>query len=84
MQSILNHLSDYGDGLSFDQAAREADMVKSDSFTEFNRQFEPCDRLLFRHGKVDPLHTGSFSFLVTDFTPKERFYLVEEPRIPSS
>ncbi|MER9953065.1 hypothetical protein [Mesorhizobium sp. M0047] len=84
LQSILDQPSDYGDGLSFDQAHREADAIKSDSFAEFNRKFEPYDRLLFLHGKVDPLHSASFSFLITDFSPKERFWLLEEPRIPSS
>jgi hypothetical protein len=84
LQSIMNRPSDYGDGLSFDQAQREDKMIKSDSFAEFKRDFEPYDRLLFRKGKVDPLETASFSFLVTDFSPKDRFYLVEEPRVPSS
>ncbi|MBN9218637.1 MAG: hypothetical protein J0I79_11845 [Mesorhizobium sp.] len=84
LQSIMGTPSDYGDGLSFDQAQREDGMIKSDSFAEFKRDFEPYDRLLFRKGKVDPLETASFSFLVTDFSPKERFFLVEEPHIPSS
>lgn len=84
LQPIMNRPSDYGDGLSFDQAQREDKMIKSDSFAEFKRDFEPYDRLLFRKGKVDPLKTASFSFLITDFSPKDRFYLVEEPRVPSS
>ncbi|WP_214470208.1 hypothetical protein [Mesorhizobium sp. dw_380] len=84
LQAIMNRPSDYGDGLSFDQAQREDNMIKSDSFAEFKRDFEPYDRLLFRKGKVDPLESASFSFLVTDFSPKDRFYLVEEPRVPSS
>lgn len=84
LQSILGRPSDFGDGLSFDQALRQTDMIKSDSFAEFQRQFEPSDRLLFLKGKVDPRQTVSFSFLVTDFSPAERFYLVQEPRIPLS
>ena len=84
LQSILNVPSDYGDGLSFDQAQRVDNMIKSDSFAEFKRDFEPSDRLLFSKGKVDPLESASFSFLVTDFSPKDRFYLVEEPRMPST
>ena len=59
-------------------------MIKSDSFAEFKRDFEPSDRLLFSKGKVDPLESASFSFLVTDFSPKDRFDLVEEPRVPST
>lgn len=84
LQAIMGRPSDYGDGLSFDQAEREDDMIKSDSFAEFKRDFEPYDRLLFSKGKVDPRESASFSFLVTDFSPKDRFYLVEEPRVPSS
>jgi hypothetical protein len=84
LQAIMNRPSDYGDGLSFDQAQREDDMIKSDSFAEFKRDFEPYDRLLFSKGKVDPRESASFSFLVTDFSPKDRFYLVEEPRLPST
>ncbi|WP_413776842.1 hypothetical protein [Mesorhizobium sp. AR07] len=84
LQSILNQPSDDSDGLSFDQAQRQESMIRSNSFAEFSREFQPYDRLLFRKGKVDPLDTVSFSFLVTDFTPKEQFYLVEEPRLPSS
>jgi len=84
LQSIMNVPSDYGDGLSFDQAQREDNMIKSDSFAQFKRDFEPYDRLLFSKGKVDPLESASFSFLVTDFSPKDRFFLVEEPHIPSS
>ena len=38
----------------------------------------------FTQGRVDPKKTASFSFLVTDFTPRTEFYLVLDPRIPSS
>lgn len=84
LQSILNRPSDFGDGLSFDQALRQTDMIRSDSFAEFHREFEPYDRLLFLKGKVDPRETASFSFLVTNFSPAALFYLVQEPRIPLS
>ncbi|QKC84701.1 hypothetical protein [Mesorhizobium sp. NZP2077] len=40
-------------------------------------------RLLFKDGKVDPLKTASFEFLVTDYTPRWTFYLVQDPRIPT-
>ena len=35
-------------------------------------------------GKVDPLESAAFGFLVTDFTPRSQFYIVQDPRIPSS
>jgi hypothetical protein len=84
LQEILGKASVFGDGLSFDQRRSSTDNISSDSFAEFSRDFEPYDRLLLRDGKVNPLQTASFSFLVTDFTPRMQFYLVLDPRIPSS
>lgn len=84
LQEILGKASVFGDGLSFDQRQSSDDNITSDSFAEFSRDFEPYDRLLLRNGRVDPLKTATFSFLVTDFTPRTQFYLVLDPRIPSS
>lgn len=84
LQEIYRKPSVFGDGLSFDQRRADGENVTSDSFQQFSRDFEPYDRLLFRDGKVDPLATAGFSFLVTDFTPRSQFYLLQDPRIPSS
>ena len=84
LQEVLQKPSVFGDGLSFDQRQSNTPSIKSDSFAEFSRDFEPYDRLLFQNGRLDPLKTGSFSFLVTDFTPRPKFFLVLDPRIPSS
>lgn len=84
LQEILGQPSTFGDGLSFDQRNKNPDNIVSSDFTKFDRDFEPYDRLLFRQGKVDPLKTVDFSFLVTDYTPRWTFYLVQDPRIPSS
>lgn len=84
LQEIYRKPSVFGDGLSFDQRRADGENVTSDSFSEFSRDFEPYDRLLFRDGKVDPLATAAFRFLVTDFTPRSQFYLLQDPRIPSS
>lgn len=84
LQEILGKASVFGDGLSFDQRQSTRDGISSDSFAEFSRNFEPHDRLLFRNGRVDPLKAATFSFLITDFTPRTEFYLVLDPRIPSS
>ena len=64
--------------------ARRPTTSTSNSFAEFSRDFEPYDRLRFRDGKVDPLETATFNFFVTDFTPRSQFYIVQDPRIPSS
>ncbi|MEQ1950681.1 hypothetical protein [Mesorhizobium sp. CN2-181] len=84
LQELLHKASVFGDGLSFDQRSLRKDNISSDTFAEFSRDFEPYDKLLFRHGKVDPGKSAGFSFLITDFTPRPKFYLVQDPRIPSS
>ncbi|MBZ9674829.1 hypothetical protein [Mesorhizobium sp. ES1-1] len=83
LQEILNRPSVFGDGLSFDQRNKTPDNIRSSNFADFDRDFEPYDRLLFRNGKVDPLKTASFEFLLTDYTPRWTFYLVQDPRIPT-
>ncbi|MEW9837547.1 hypothetical protein [Mesorhizobium marinum] len=84
LQEQLGRASIFGDGLSFDQRRTDGTNIWSESFSEHSRAFEPYDRLLFRNGKIDHLDTGSFNFFVTDFTPRWEFYLVQDPRIPSS
>ncbi len=84
LQEIYRQPSVFGDGLSFDQRRSDSDNISSDSFAEFSRNFEPYDRLRFRDGKVDPMATAGFSFFITDFTPRSQFYLLQDPRIPSS
>ncbi|RWM18843.1 hypothetical protein [Mesorhizobium sp.] len=83
LQEILDQPSVFGDGLSFDQRNKAPDNIVSSNFADFDRQFEPYDRLLFKNGKVDPLKTATFEFLITDYTPRWTFYLVQDPRIPT-
>lgn len=83
LQEILDQPSVFGDGLSFDQRNKTPDNIVSSNFADFDRQFEPYDRLLFKNGKVDPLKTATFEFLITDYTPRWTFYLVQDPRIPT-
>jgi hypothetical protein len=84
LQERLGKASVFGDGLSFDQRRTESGNIWSESFVKYSRAFEPYDRLLFREGKVDHLGGASFNFMITDFTPRWEFYLVQDPRIPSS
>lgn len=84
LQEIRDQPSLFGDGLSFDQRRTDGENVHSSNFETFSRDFEPYDRLRFSDGKVDPLQTVDFSFLVTDFTPRQQFYIIQDPRIPSS
>ena len=84
LQEILHHASVFGDGLSFDQRRENSDLISSTAFDEFSRDFEPYDRLRFVEGKVDPSDIVDFQFALTDFTPRWQFFLVQDPRIPSS
>lgn len=83
LQEILDRPSVFGDGLSFDQRNKTPDNISSSSFADFDRDFEPSDRLLFKNGRIDPLKTANFNFLITDYTPRWTFYLVQDPRIPT-
>jgi hypothetical protein len=84
LQEHLGKASEFGDGLSFDQRRTESENISSSSFARYSRDFEPYDRLLYTDGAIDPLEIADFSFLITDFTPRSVFYLVQDPRIPSS
>lgn len=83
LQEILNQPSVFGDGFSFDQRNKTPENIWSSNFADFDREFEPYDRLLFKNGKVDPLKTARFEFLMTDYTPRWTFYIVQDPRIPT-
>ena len=84
LQEILHKPSIFSDGLSFDQRRDNTDLIRSTGFAHFSRDFEPYDRLRFTKGTVDPTKSVDFSFALTDFTPRWTFYLVQDPRIPSS
>ena len=84
LQEIKDVPSLFGDGLSFDQRRTDGDNIHTDRFAHFSRDYEPYDRLRFLEGKVDPLQSAMFGFLVTDFTPRAQFYIVQDPRIPFS
>lgn len=84
LQEHAGEPSTYGDGLSFDQIGRDDAAVFSDRYRAFMRDFEPADRLRFHDGVTDPLATARFRFLITDVTPISQFYLVLDPRIPTT
>lgn len=84
LQEVLSQPSVYSDGLSFKQFAAKSADVASDSFAENNRRFEPYDRILFQNGFVDPEATARFKVTITDPTPVQEFYLVQDPKLLSS
>lgn len=84
LQEHLGEPSTFGDGLSFNQIGRDDSLVSSDRYSSFKSEFEPADRLRFYEGTTDPLDTVSFRFLITDVTPVSQFYLILDPRIPTT
>ena len=84
LQEILGKPSDFNDGLSFSQTNPDPALVSSSQFSHLESRFESFDRINFDDGHVDPLAAAAFAFPVTDVTPVAIFYLVQEPRIPSS
>lgn len=84
LQERLCVPSTFGDGLSFDQRLTESGTITCDRFPEYSRDFEPADRLAFRGGTADPLEMVTFGFLISDFTPRWEFFLVQDPAAPFS
>lgn len=81
LQELLGKPSVYSDGLSFKQFAATGDDVASDSFDQNERNFEPYDRIEFLKGHVDPGATAEFKVSITDPTPTDTFYLLQEPKL---
>ena len=84
LQEIKDKPSTYGDGLSFDQISRETSFIRSDVFLEFEQQYEPGDRVVYKKGVVNHLNRVVLDFVVTDFTPTSLFYIHQDPLIPAS
>ena len=81
LQQELGKPSPYGDGLSFDQTGGFGARLHSDRFAINRQLFEPYDRVRFQAGSVDPGAQVRFRFFITDPTPVEEFYLLQEPRL---
>ena len=84
LQERREIVSDYGDGLSFDQLGRRSGDISSNRFRSFEEQFEPGDRLVYMNGQVDDQTSVTTRFVITDFTPVEKFYLYQDPLVPAS
>ena len=80
LQEIRDRPSVFYDGLSFAQVSPNPDLVSSDRFVSF----ESFDSLRFSNGHADPLSQTRFGFFITDVTPVDEFYLLQDPRVPFS
>ncbi len=82
LQEIPGKPSVYFDGLSFDQVRTFADRIfVSDKFSLFSDLTEPYDRVRFEDGYVIPNETVRLQVYITDVTPREAFFLVQDPQI---
>ncbi len=81
LREIVDTPSPYGDGLSFDQMGTHDDTFGSDRFKNIRKLFEPYDLLDFGQGSVDPGAQVRFSFAITDPTPRQEFFLIQEPKL---
>ncbi len=82
LQEIRGKPSIYHDGLSFDQLKSFKQKVfRSDKFASFSDLIEPYDRIRFEDGHVVPADTVRLKVYITDVTPTNVFYLVQDPQI---
>lgn len=84
LREVITRHSPYEDGLSFAQNTILSDTFTASSFPNVQRIDEPQDTLGFSGKPVPPGESAQFTFLVTDMSPVERFYLVQQPLQPLS
>ena len=84
LREVTTRHSPYEDGLSFAQNTVLAGAFTASSFPDLQRYDEPQDTLGFSGSTVAPGQSAQFSFLITDMSPVEKFYLYQEPLQPVS
>src|SRR5439155_12112001 len=77
LREELNQQSDYGDGLSFDQGSQNR-KEQSDVFAGVQDIDEPFDAIIFSNGEVPIGGKATFEFAITDSSPVDIFYLLQE------
>lgn len=82
LREFLGFGSHYGDGLSFGQATTIGRPFLSDGYSESQEMDEPFDVVSFSDGAVHPGELIMLSVVVTDFTPKPVFYLLQRQETP--
>jgi hypothetical protein len=84
LREVSTRHSPYEDGLSFAQNTVIAGAFTASSFPDLQRYDEPQDTLGFSGKSVPPGESAQFSFLITDMSPVDKFYLYQEPLQPVS
>lgn len=78
LREKLDEESPFGDGLSFGQASEAGRPFLSDRFETNYETREPYDGIQFYDGVVEPGETVVLSFVITDTTPRWKFYLMQK------
>ena len=78
LREKLGEESPFGDGLSFGQASEAGRPFLSDRFETNFETREPYDGIQFSDGIVEPGETVVLSFVITDTTPRWKFYLMQK------
>lgn len=78
LREKLQQESPFGDGLSFGQASEAGRPFLSDRFETNLETGEPYDGVQFYDGVVEPGETVVLNFVITDTTPRWKFYLMQK------
>lgn len=78
LREKLQQESPFGDGLSFGQASEAGRPFLSDRFETNIETREPYDGVQFYDGVVQPGETVVLNFVITDTTPRFKFYLMQK------
>lgn len=78
LREKLGQESPFGDGLSFGQASKAGRPFLSDRFETNIETREPYDGVQFYDGVVEPGETVVLNFVITDTTPRWKFYLMQK------
>jgi hypothetical protein len=84
LREVETRHSTYQDGLSFGQGSQVADDYVKSSLPHSQRLDEPEDSLGFGGENIPPGAEASFSFIISDMSPIDKFYLVQRPLQPLS
>lgn len=78
LREAIDRESPFGDGLSFGQASEAGRPFASDRFATNFETREPYDGIQFSDGIVEPGETVILQFVITDTTPRFKFYLMQK------
>lgn len=78
LREAIDRESPHGDGLSFGQETEAGRPFVSDRFAHNFENSDPYDGIQFSDGVVEPGETVVLQFVITDTTPRFKFYLMQK------